>query len=229
MRSQRLLRVLLSVIDAQPKPLKVLISIIDAQPKTPQIRDKHHRWPANNLESPDKHHRCSAKDYALCNYIIEYQQQRWAASQPRGFRFFIQHHLLLAGLIDCLPILKASLWLSLPPCVPRTREATTLVCVCLAVTNASKHHAILGCVSIAVAYVNECHAAVRQPFGQPRPKIENQAWLSRCFSSYYFFYLKRNLFLFWGQPLFWPGLAGCSLIFNLAQTTFFSFCPVALI
>ena len=121
----------------------------------------------------------------LCNYIIEYQQQRWAASQPGGFRLLIQHHLLLAGLCDCLPIFVASLSLSLPSRVPRTREATTLVCVCLAATNASKHHAILVCVCLAVAYVNECRAAERQPFGQPRPKIENQAWLSRCFSSYF--------------------------------------------
>ena len=41
--------------------------------------------------------------------------------------------------------------LSLPPRAPRTRETTTLVCVCFAVANTS-----------------ECHAKERQPFGQPR-------------------------------------------------------------
>ena len=191
--------------------LRIVISTIDDQQNTP--------------DSPDKHHKCSAKDYVLCNSIIEYQQQRWAASQPRGFRFLIQHHLLLAGLFDCLPILKASLSLSLPPCVPRTRKATTLVCVCLAVTNACKHHAILGCVCLAVAYVNECHAAERQPFGQPRPKIQNQAWPSRCFSSYYFLSRTELFFSFGGNPFFGPGLAGCSLILILRRLLSFLFVP----
>ena len=72
---------------------RVVISTIDDQQNTP--------------DSPDKHHRCSAKDYVLCNYIIEYQQQHWAASQPRGFRFLIQHHLLLAGLFRLLANLES--------------------------------------------------------------------------------------------------------------------------
>ena len=169
--------------------LRIVISTIDDQQNAP--------------DSPDKHHKCSAKDFVLCNSIIEYQQQRWAASQPRGFRFLIQHHLLLAGLFECLPILKASLSLSLPPCVPRTREATTLVCVCLAVTNAANTmqswdaFALLWHMSMNA--MQQCDSRL----GSRGPKSKTKPGSADAFPALTFFFLsKTELFFSFGTTLF---------------------------
>ena len=56
-----------------------------------------------------------------------------------------------------------------------------------------------------------------------RPKIQNQAWLSRSFSSYYFLSKTELFFSFGGNPFFGPGLAGCSLILILRRLLSFVF------
>ena len=101
----------------------------------------------------------------LCKYIIEYQQQRWAASQPGGFCLLIEHHLPLAGPFGCLPILESISVIKLAAACPADARGYDVGMRLFGRNESRKHHAILGCVCFAVAYVNECHAAERHPFG----------------------------------------------------------------